>query len=636
MSLFNNKLSGILICILYLQPAFAGDPDYSVAAIPAALKEKAHAIKRMEELVVNVSSLSEKKIVHRYAITVLDASGDKYAKVIDYYDKLRSIRSISGTLYDAAGKQLKRLKQSDVEDLSGVGSSLMSDDRIKRHSFYYTVYPYTVEYEIEVKENNTFTFPEWIPQEDEPFSVEKSKLVVNVPLDFTLRYQSFHYKGEPVITTDKDTRTYSWEVKDLTVLPDERFVTDWHRRTTSVLLAPADFEIQRYKGSMNTWEEMSRFMYVLNQGRDQLPEAVKQTVHQLTDGLSREEKITKLYHYLQQHTRYVSVQLGIGGWQTFDASYVAANGYGDCKALSNYMCSLLKEAGLPAFCVLVYGGDNEITFEEGFPSNQFNHVIACVPGTKDTTWLECTSTTLPAGYLSSFTANRPVLIASEKGSKLVHTPAYSMEQNLQLRRITANINDNGDMLLNAVTHYTGMQQDDLQGRLHQLSREKQLEILKKGLSLPSYDVNKYECKELAEQLPAIDEQLEISAHNYASISGKRMFIVPNLLNKTTIRPDADVPRLSDILLRSSYRDADTVLITVPEGYLPESVPQSVSLKSAFGNYSCQATVSGNLITYIRNVSIKEGLYPATSFPELVSFYGAMYKADRAKLVLVRN
>jgi hypothetical protein len=89
-------------------------------------------------------------------------------------------------------------------------------------------------------------------------------------------------------------------------------------------------------------------------------------------------------------------------------------------------------------------------------------------------------------------------------------------------------------------------------------------------------------------------------------------------------------------LRSSYRDADTVLITVPAGYTPESVPQPVSLKSAFGNYSCQASISGNVITYIRNVSIKEGLYPATSFPELASFYGVIYKADRAKLVLVKN
>jgi transglutaminase-like putative cysteine protease len=637
MSLFNNKLLGIFICILYLQPAFAGDPDYNVGTIPAALKEKAHAVKRMEELIINVSSPSEQRIIHRFAITVLDASGERHARFADYYDKLRSIRSISGTLYDADGKQIKRLKQSDVEDLSGVGgSSLMTDDRVKRHAFYYNVYPHTVEYEIEIKKNSTYSLPEWIPQEDEEYSVEKSKLVVTVPQDFTLRYQSFHYKGEPVITTDKDSRTYTWETKDLTPLPDEVYVPDWHRRTTSVLLAPASFELQHYKGSMNTWEELSRFGYTLNQGRDQLPDAVKQTVHQLTDGLSREEKISKLYRYLQEHTRYISVQLGIGGMQTFDANYVATNGYGDCKALSNYMCSLLKEAGVTAYCVWVYGGANEITFEEGFPSDQFNHVIACVPGEKDTTWLECTNQYLPAGYLGDFTNNRPVLILTEKGSKLIHTPAYNMEQNLQLRNVSATVNENGDLQLSANTHYTGLQQDDLQGRLHVLTREKQLEVLKSSLSFSSYDVNKFECKELTGSLPAIDELLEINAHNYASISGKRMFITPNLLNKSITRPEQNGPRQSDILRRISFRDADTVRITVPAGYTPESVPAPVNLQSDFGTYSCNTTVTGNVITYIRNISIKEGLYPAASFPMLETFYGAINKADRARVVLVKN
>ncbi|SEW46583.1 Transglutaminase-like superfamily protein [Chitinophaga sp. YR573] len=636
MSLFNNKLLGIFICIFYLQPAFAGDPDYNVSTIPAALKEKAHAVKRTEELIINVSSPSEQRVIHRFAITVLDAGGDEYARVIESYDKFRSIRSISGTLYGADGKQIKRLKQSDVEDLSGVGSSLMTDDRIKKHSFHYTVYPYTVEYEIEVKISNTFYLEGWIPQEGEEFGVEKSKLVVTVPLDFPLRFQSFHYKGEPVITTDKDSHTYTWDAKDITPLPDENYVPAWHRRTTSVLLAPASYEMQHYKGSMNTWEELSRSMYALNQGRDQLPDAVKQTVHQLTDGLSREEKITKLYHYVQEHTHYVSVQLGIGGWQTFDANYVATNGYGDCKALSNFTCSLLKEAGIPAYCVLVNSGKEQITFEEEFPSNQFDHMIACVPGEKDTTWLECTSQYLPAGYLSSFTNNRPVLLLTEKGSKLVHTPVYTMEQNLQLRNITATVNENGDLQLSANTHFTCLQQDYLQGMLHVLTREKQLEALKHDLPLASYDVNKFECKELPGCLPAIDELLEINARNYASISGKRMFITPNLLNKSIKRLDQTSARQSEILKRSSFIDADTVKIIVPAGYTAETVPAAVNLQSDFGTYSCSTTITGNVVTYIRNISMKSGLYPAASYPMLETFYAAIDKADRARVVLVKN
>jgi hypothetical protein len=300
------------------------------------------------------------------------------------------------------------------------------------------------------------------------------------------------------------------------------------------------------------------------------------------------------------------------------------------------MCALLKEAGIPASLVLVQAGEENTTLVEDFPSNQFNHMIACVPDAKDTVWLECTSSDLPAGYLSGFTANRPVLILSEKGGKLVRTPDYNIDQNLQLRHIAATVNDNGDMLINANTHYTGLQQDDLQQKLHTLSREKLMESLRRGFLLPSYDVNKYECRELVNQIPAIDEQIELAAHNYAAVSGKRMFIVPNVLNKSSARPESEGPRLSNICLRTAFRDVDTVMITVPAGYTPESIPQPVNLESPFGSYSCRMMMSGAVITYIRTINSKSGTYPAAAYPELEKFYNAIFKADRSRIVLVKN
>lgn len=627
------------ICFLFsLTPVFAGDPVYPAAMIPDSLKTNAHAVKRLEEVTVKINDPGDIRVTTHYVLTVMDAEGEKYARVIEWYDKLRDVRSIRGTLYDALGMQIKKLKQSDIQDKSGVGDeSLMTDDRYKEHAFYHNVYPHTVEYEIEVKYNHSFYLPSWVPQEAAAFAVQQSKLTVTAPKDYVIRYRNLNYKGEPVIKTDGGNSMYTWEVKNIAAMPDEPYAPRWYKRTTTVMLAPATFEMQQYKGSMNSWEEFGRFMYTLNQGRDQLPDAVKQTVHQLTDGLSREEKITKLYKYLQQHTRYVSVQLGIGGWQTFDANYVATKGYGDCKALSNYMCALLKEAGVKASCVLVYAGEeNKDVTDAGFPSNRFNHVIVCVPGTKDSTWLECTSNINAGGYLGSFTTDRPVLLIDENGGKLVRTPVYTMEQNQQVRQINATIAETGDMVIKVNTHYTGLQQDDLHARLNMLTREKILERQRMAGYFSSYDVNRYECREIKESLPAIDEQLEILAHNYAAVTGKRMFLEPNLLTKTGRRLTADTARRSDIYLDDVYRDVDTVKITVPDGYTPESMPQPVNLKSIFGSYTSKVIVEGNVITYTRSIDHKGGSFPASAYPELEKFYNGMYKADRAKVVLVKK
>lgn len=626
------------VCVLlYISPAFAGDPIYPAMLIPASLKQNAHVVKRMEEITVKINDPRDVRLTMHYVVTVLDAEGEKFARLSEYYDKLRDIRSIKGTLYDGLGLPIKKLKQSDIADLSGTGGNLMTDNRIRQHAFYHNLYPHTVEYEIEVRYNHSFYLPQWFPQEDESMAVEQSKLTVITPKDYALRYKALNYKSEPVQGNDGSDRTYTWEVKNLYAVPDEPYSPHWSSRTTSVLLAPASFEMTQYKGSMNTWEEFGKFSYTLNQGRDVLPDNIKQTVHQLTDGLGREQKIAKLYEYLQQHTRYISIQLGIGGWQTFDAAYVASKGYGDCKALSNYMCALLKEADIKASCVLVYAGEdqNDVTLAD-FPSQRFNHVIVCVPNTKDTTWLECTSSTVPMGYMGEFTGNRSVLVVDENGGKLVRTPVYSMEQNVQTRHVVAKVEESGEMTVRVNSRYSALQTDDLHSLLNSLTKEKLMEGLKQVGFFPSYEVKSYDWKETKSVLPYIDEQIEITARNYATITGKRMFIEPNLMNKTSRRLSVDSVRRADIYLSHSYRDVDTVTITIPEGYTPEAIPQPMALQSPFGVYASKVSIDGNVITYIRSIDHKGGTYPASSYGELAKFYNSMFKADRSRIVFVKK
>jgi hypothetical protein len=300
------------------------------------------------------------------------------------------------------------------------------------------------------------------------------------------------------------------------------------------------------------------------------------------------------------------------------------------------MYSLLKEAGIPAYYTIIKAGENKQYFENDFPSNQFNHVIVCVPLDHDTTWLECTSQTLTPGYLGRFTSNRNALIIDEKNGKLVRTPKYSKEENLQSRNIKAKLDEEGNLTMNIVTDYNAEQQDDVHGFLHSVSKDIITEYLNQKLSIPSYDLVKYEYTSGNSVLPSITEKLEVVAHNYAAISGKRIFINPDILNHSSIHFTSKNKRTSPFNFIMEYTDRDTVQIFLPSGYVPESIPADESLSTPYGVYKSKHIYKDGQLIYTREMQRNSGSFPATDAASISAFYETIYKADRSKVILVKE
>src|SRR5678816_1298656 len=103
----------------------------------------------------------------------------------------------------------------------------------------------------------------------------------------------------------------------------------------------------------------------------------------------------------------------------------------------------------------------------------------------------------------------------------IRDSVYRAEDNVQLRSITSTIDETGKLTANINTHYACLQQDNLQGKINHLSKDKLLESLKKDIDLPDYDVTSFNYEEKKSEKPAIDEHLLVVANNYASVSGKR-------------------------------------------------------------------------------------------------------------------
>lgn len=632
-----KKIIPILLFLLGSNQLFAQN-KYAVSNIPQALFNKANAIVRIDEMKVKIENIGKATVTHHFAYTLLNKGAEDMMEMVFDYDKFRELHHIEGTLYNSEGKKIRSMKKADLIDHSATGSSELADDtRLKYHNFSYQDYPFTIEYETEMELNGIFYLPQWNVVPDEFCAVEQSSLLVKCPANYQLRYKTFNIPQAPVVNTEKNTTSYSWQINQYPAIKMEPLTAGWREIVPYIYLAPTQFEIQHYTGEMNNWQNYGKFIYQLNADRDQLPEAIRNKVHELTDGIQdTKTKVKQLYQYLQQNTRYISVQLGIGGWQTFDANYVASNGYGDCKALSNYMYSLLKEAGIKSNWVLIRSGRGSMPIISDFPSTQFNHMILCVPQPKDSIWLECTSQTDQAGYLGESTSDRDALLIDETGGKLVHTPVYKKEDNLQARRVTGTIDENGQLSAVINTTYFAEQQDQLDMQLNYYNKERITEMLREKLDLPSYELVDYQFSRPPGSLPSLHEHLTITAPNYAAITGKRLFVTPNLLNKSSSRLLHPEERKYEIVLKASFTDRDTVELTIPNGYQPESVPTDVVIESPFGNYRSETKVKGDKIIYIRFYQREKSRLPPAKAKELAEFFEKIYKSDRSKIVFVKN
>ena len=629
-------------------PPAAPAPKYAVADIPATLREGAHAVLRADDEVVTVKSAGRLvHTVHR-VVTVLDAAGDDLGRHMVGYDALNALSYLHGAVYDADGYLLHQLRAAEIHDqgMGDAGGSFMTDIRVRYADLRQPQTPYTVEFDYEIVSDNTLFYPDWQPQEEEGVAVQAATLRVITPSALPLRYQERQLPAGTAMahTTAGSQETYEWKLADLAAVDEEEAALPLATLTPAVVLAPGTFEVQGHKGTCATWQSLGQWSYELNTGRDVLPPATLAKVQALVrDAPDARTRAQRVYEMLQGSTRYISVQLGLGGWQTLPANAVASNGYGDCKALSNYTKALLAAAGVPAYVALVGAGSDRADLRADFPSSQFNHAILCVPlvakgGRPDTLWLECTSQTEAVGYMGSFTGNRHALLLTPQGGQLVATPRYGTTENRQERRIDLFLDATGGATATARTLRTGQEQDLYAQLLHELGPVEQKKYVTDRLRLPTFTLTRFNLAAApAGPLPGVVETLGLALPGFAQPSGKRVFINPNLLSRLPALPAQVGARQSDLWLSRASLHADTVRLHLPAGFRAETMPAAVQFSTAYGTYASQyIALPDGTVQYTRRLELKRGRMPKTAYAGYLDFRRKISIADKAQVVLLKT
>ena len=607
-----------------------------VCVLPAA-SQTVDAVVVQSTTEVDCRDMRNTRISEQRVYRLLHERASDMAQFAIGCSKWQKLADFNGQVTDATGKIIRKFKKGDLMR-SELSSSFAEDFYTLSLDYTPPSYPITIEFNWVTEANNgNFGFPTFAPLEAYNTQVDHASYVLTAPAQMACRYQCRNTADQVIQSTLGDGRIrYEAHMDNLPAIDNEPYSPSARETLPHILWAPGKFELHGVSGNMTTWQGFGTWIYSLLKGQQELSPEFKAQLHAMTDTCTSDRsKVEVIYNYLAQTTRYVSIQLGIGGWQPFPASEVCRTGFGDCKGLTNYLCAMLHEVGIPANYVVIRNDQCSLVTE--FPSNQFNHAIAQVPLPGDTLWLECTASAfVPLGYVHENIAGNDALLIDDNGGHLVKLPAYTPEQNVSYNKAHVTLLDDGSAKVDADMRYECRQYEDLLPLMSRTEQQRRDAMLS-GINLSAVTLGDFTFTEHKQSYttPHIDVSMQLETRKLANITGSRMFVPVGIFHKITV-PRALQQRVQPVSIGYGYVDIDTLVITIPEGYVVETLPQSASEVTLLGELSQTFEAADSTVTVVTRHLMRDGRYPATDYATLRNLKTAVKRAYDQRIVLRRK
>jgi len=630
------KFYFLFVFSIYCNTLLQGQ-NFSTLAIPQNLKENADAVIRNQDLTITLLSIDKMAVKQLTAITVLNPDGDKFVVASETSSNGTKIKLLSLEIYDAFGVSIKRVSKSKFKERSAVlNSTMYSDYKVWYVDYTPTTYPYTVVFESEYLTSSTALMPDWFPISSYNVSVEKSSYRINNPSELEFRFKEYRLQEYGVIKSQD--KPFEYTLSNCKAMKYQSHGPSIIDVIPSLMVAPSNFVLKGVKGTATNWQEFGSWMhYHLLKGKTKLTPSTIAKVRDLTRGLNTDyEKAKVLYEYMQSKTRYISVQIGIGGWEPISAQEVDKLGHGDCKALTIYMKALLEAAGVESHYSVIFA-DNRRDIDATFASIQGNHVILNIPNNGSDLWLECTNQSLPFGYIGSFTDNRNALVISENGGSIKKTTVYKDQLNLQTTEAEIEINSEGKISATLEINSTGLQYNDKYFLESYTDKERNNYYYKsKWFYINGLSIDEAHVYNLKDSI-CFKENINASIQDYARIDNDEISFKINVFNRNNYIPPRYRNRKMPLEILRGFMDVDESIFTLPKDYSYNTLPNKIALTSDFGNYELSFyKIDAQKFKVIKRLFIKSGFYQKEAYEAYRDFRKQIVKNENLRISFKKN
>ncbi len=605
--------------------------------ISKEMSENANSVIRFQNVSIDIVSIDKMKITKTKVVTVLNEKGLKNVDAFEYYDSSTKVRSIEAKILDAFGNEIKSIKKKDFKDNSVAdGFSIYNDNRILYLDYKTVDYPVTIVYNSEIETINTAFIPKWYPIDDYYESVEESKIIINYIPELGFKYKEKNF-NEFTVLKEESENSISFKIENLQAKKYEELSPVFSKVNPSVLFGLDIFSLEGVKGNAKDWDEFSSWIYnnLLKDSDDLSQETIQKVKEIVGEEVDPIKKAKIIYDYLQSKSRYVSVQMGIGGWKPMNASDVDRLGYGDCKALTNYTRVLLKHVGVESFYTLVYAGNDKQNIADDFVSMQGNHAILSIPINEGYTFLECTNTSSPFGYNGDFTDDRDVLIVKKDGGEIVRTKNYNVEKSKQITRGEYKLNENGSISAKMNIVSTGTQYNDKYWLIKEKEEKKKLYYKNRFDWLNNISFSNLNLINDSANIQFIEE-LTFNAENYVT-ENESIILTLNAFNRNSFSPKRYRNRTNSFEIDRGFMDEDEIFIKLPKNYNADALLNNIVIEEKFGKYEATfELIDTNTIKYNRKFILNNGSFDKNDYESFRIFTDRVSKADNSKIVITLN
>lgn len=401
------------------------------------------------------------KIHHRKII--YNKLGEDYNGVYLYENSSSKIKKVKMQVLSQTGKVLYTKEKKHFNKACGYGSFGGYDDDCT----YYlddgaSQFPYIIDYEYTIECKSLFflqgaTFQHYIP-------VDSVSFLINNSDNTFIRSKIYGSDVQPIVSYYDGITSYHWILNNIPALESIKYLPPDAREEIHLSLVCEQLSFSGYTLSEVSWNGIGQWYNQLYQN--------KCNTKPLQDSLSIEE----IYNNVIENVRYVAIQIGVGGWQPYDAALTESRAFGDCKDMSTLLISRLKNQNIKAYPVLVLTRDNS-RIDRDFPNLRFNHVITVTIDGEDTTWMDPTCNSCVYGELPLMDEDIDVLVITEEGGVLRRTPASKPEDNQILRNTSLMISSDKYVDISCQIKFFGDKARYMRGRLEDKTKNEKKEYL---------------------------------------------------------------------------------------------------------------------------------------------------------------